>query len=190
LICEIRNVSIASPNAIGKFRNQTQGIIIDCEGGYFAGDSSGGGLFDKTGKKIKDIDDNGESKRLETAHLTNFIAAVRSRKVNELAAEALEGYRSTACCHIANVSHRLGKQTPPDAIREAARANHELEDAFDRCNEYLRQNSVDLRSIQATLGPWVTFDATQQKFVHDFADKANQLSQREYRAPFVVPKIA
>ena len=191
LICEIRNVSIAKgPDPIGKFRNLAQGIILDCEGGYFAGDASGGAFFDKAGKKIKDILDQGESKGLETAHLANFIAAVRSRKPNELAAEAIEAYRSTACCHIANVSHRLGKQTPPDAIRAAAKANRELEDAFDRCNEYLSQNGIDLRSTQAVLGQWLTFDTKEDHFVGNFGDDANKLSQREYRAPFVVPKIA
>ena len=83
--------------------------MIDCEGGYFAGDASGGAFFDKQGKKIKDIPDDGSSKALETAHLSNFVAAVRSRKASDLAAEALQGHLSAACCHMANVSHRLGK---------------------------------------------------------------------------------
>jgi len=81
LICEIRNVSVAKgTDSIGRFRNLTQGIIIDCEGGYFAGDASGGALFDKQGKKIKDILDDGNSMNFETSHLSNFASAVRSRK--------------------------------------------------------------------------------------------------------------
>jgi hypothetical protein len=44
-----------SPAAIGKFRNLTRGLVIDCEGGYFAGDATGGAIFDTQGKKIKDI---------------------------------------------------------------------------------------------------------------------------------------
>ena len=191
LICEIRNVRASkSPDALGKFRNQNRGLIIDCEGGYFAGDASGGALFDKQGKKIKDFPDDGGSKGLETAHLGNFVAAVRSRKSGDLVAEALQGHHSTACCHMANVSYRLGKQTGPDAIRERIQANRELSDAFERCREYLRENEVNLDTTPAVLGPWVTYDSKQERFVNDFAKEANALSQREYRQPFAVPKIA
>src|SRR5258706_3159198 len=117
LICEVRNVRASkSPDAMGKFRNQNHGIVIDCEGGYFAGDASSGAVFDKQGKQIKHFPDDGSSQGLETSHLSNFLAAVRSRKAGDLAAEALQGHNSTACCHIANASHRLGKQPPPQAI--------------------------------------------------------------------------
>ena len=36
----------------------------------------------------------------------------------------------------------------------------------------------------------VTFDPKKERFVDHLADKANALSEREYRKPFVVPKIA
>jgi len=191
LICEVRNVRVSkSPDAMGKFRNQNHGLVIDCEGGYFAGDASGGALFDKQGRKIKDFPDDGGSKRLETSHLFNFVAAVRSRKADDLVAEALQGHYSTACCHMANVSYRLGKQARPEVIRERIQANRDLSDAFERCREYLRENGVDLDATPALLGPWVTFDPKQERFINDLADQANALSQREYRQPFAVPKIA
>jgi hypothetical protein len=47
-----------------------------------------------------------------------------------------------------------------------------------------------LTSAPAVLGPWVAFDPKAERFVNDFAGQANALSQREYRQPFVVPKIA
>jgi hypothetical protein len=49
---------------------------------------------------------------------------------------------------------------------------------------------VDLRATEATLGPWVTFDPRQQRFVKDFAGAANKLSKRTYPKPFVVPRVA
>ena len=134
--------------------------------------------------------DDGSYKTLETTHLANFVAAVRSRKAGDLAAEALQGHCSTACCHMANVSHRIGKQSPPEAIRATIQASRELSDAFDRCREYLRENGVDLGATPATLGPWVTFDPKQERFVGNFAAAANKLSRRQYRKPFVVPKLA
>jgi predicted dehydrogenase len=191
LICEIRNVSAPkSTNAIGKFRNQNHGILIDCENGYFAGDATGGAWFDPQGKKIKDIPDDGSSKNLETAHLANFMAAVRSRQAGDLAAEALQGHFSAACCHLANTSYRLGKSSQPEAIREAIRGTPELQEAFERCQEYLHDNGVDLASTPATLGPWVTLDPKRERFIKDFAGPANKLSQRHYRKPFVVPSMA
>lgn len=191
IICEVRNVRAAQgPGGIGKFRNLEQGIVIDCEHGYFSGDSSGGAIFDKQGKKVKDFPDGGESKGLETAHLTSFVAAVRSRNSGDLHAEALEGHRSTAGCHLANISHRIGKQSSPDEIQSTIRGKSELSDAFERCRGYLSNNGVDLAADPVTLGPWVTLDSKQERFVGDSAKLANKLLRREYRKPYVVPAIA
>jgi predicted dehydrogenase len=191
IICEVRNVSVAKvADPMGRFRNLTQGIVIDCEGGYFAGDASGGAIFDNQRKKLRDILDDGQSKKLEVAHLSNFVAAVRSRNINDLAAEALQGHLSAICCHMANVSHRLGKQSPPPTISASLQANHGLSDAFDRCRDYLRENGIDLGATEAILGPCVTFDSKKERFVDQFASAANKLSHRHYRKPFVVPNIA
>jgi len=191
LICEIRNLSAGkAPGAIGKFRNRTGGVVIDCEGGYFAGDWNGGALFDKDGKKIEDLPYDGSGKTMIDAHLSNFLAAVRGRKRDDLVAEARIGHHSTACCHLANTSHRLGKTASPEAIRASIKGNKEFTDAFDRCRDYLRENGVDLDAKPATLGPLLTYDSKQERFTGDFADEANKLSRREYREPFVVPEIA
>ncbi|WP_435009328.1 Gfo/Idh/MocA family protein [Tundrisphaera lichenicola] len=190
LICEVRNVSAGKdPALMGKFRGRSGGVVIDCEGGYFAGDASGGAIFDREGKEIKDLGKGDSFKELEMAHLTAFLAGVRSRKTGDLAAESIEGHRSTACCHMANVSHRLGKQSSPEAIRASITGNAELADAFERCRGYLSENGVDLEATEATCGPWVTLDGEKGRFVGDFADAAERLSRREYRKPFVVPDL-
>ena len=54
---------------------------------------------------------------------------------------------------MANISHRLGKQSPTETIRAATQANPELADAFERSREYLSQNGVDLGATPATMGP-------------------------------------
>jgi predicted dehydrogenase len=190
LICEIRNVKVAKgASPLGRFRGQNHGIVIDCEGGYFAGDAAGGVIFDRKGRKIKEVPDDGSYRMLEAAHLSNFADAVRSRKSSDLAAEALQGHISTACCHMANVSHRLGKESSPAAVRSTIEGNPELTDAFDRCRKYLRENGVDLDSDRPVVGPWVTFDPKDERFVGGFAEAANKLSRREYRKPFVVPEV-
>jgi len=189
LICEVRNLCVAKgENGLGKFRGHDRGVVIDCEGGYFAGDAPGGAVFDGQGKKIKDFQNrNSGTVDVGTDHVSNFVAAVRSRRAGDLVAGVMEGHLSAACCHMANVSYRLGKQTPTEAIRETIKANREQRDAFERCREYLRENGVDLDVTPAVLGPWVTLDPDQERFIHDFADQANDLSRRVYRPPFVVP---
>jgi predicted dehydrogenase len=190
LFCEVRNIrSGTGPTAMGTFRGRGRGLIIDCEGGYFAGESSGGTLFDPKGKKIRDVTADASGGRLEVRHLTNFVSAIRSRNASELACEAAEGHGSAACCHLANVSHRLGRSAAPDAIRERIKAQPELIEAFERCVEHLGQSGVKLEATPLVLGPWVTYDVKQERFVKDFAKEANALSQREYRRPFVMPKI-
>lgn len=191
LICEVRNLRVGSEaSGIGAFRNRSRGIMIDCEGGYFAGDATGGAFYDYQNKKIKDVTNDGSSRRMEVEHLANFIAAMRSRKASELAADAVTGHHSTAGCHMANLSYRLGRQSSPEAIRERIKSHQEFGDAFERCREYLGKNGVNLGATPATMGPWVTYDAKQDRFVGEFAAEANKLSRREYRAPYVVPEIA
>jgi predicted dehydrogenase len=193
LLCEIRNVETrSSPEGIGKYRNLQGGMIIDCEGGYFAGDATGGTFFDKQGKEIRAIKPSyfGDAEALVTRHVANFIEAVRSRKRDTLHAESRIGYRSVVCCHLANTSHRLGRQEPAESIAESIRTSSELSNAFERCRGYLRENGVDLGATPATLGPWLTFDARQELFTGDFAEKANALARRHYRAPYVMPEIA
>jgi predicted dehydrogenase len=190
LICEVRNIRKGTDTAsIGNVRGRSRGVIIDCEGGYFAGESTGGALFDSQGKKIKDFAPEGGA-RLEVAHFTNFFGAMRSRKPSDLACEAWEGHCSAAAAHFGNVSHRLGQAASPDAIRERMKGQRELGEAFERCREYLAQNGVDLGATPAVLGPWLTYDTKQERFVGEFAQEANALSRRTYRAPFVMPEIA
>ena len=50
--------------------------------------------------------------------LGNFIAAVRSRKTEDLNADILEGHQSTALCHIANISYRLGRTATHEEVEK------------------------------------------------------------------------
>jgi predicted dehydrogenase len=188
MICEVRNFR-APNNDIGQFRGANRGVIVDCEGGYFVGDAAGGTMFDRQGSRIREVHSSTDREDPEALHVANFLEAVRSRKASDLNAEAEVGHVSTACCHMANISHRLGKLYSPPEIRELASANPQLADAFGRCEEYLRANGVNLSDSRAVVGPWVTWDADQQRFVGEFAEAANQLARPEYRKPFEVPEL-
>jgi len=190
ILCEIRGLpSKAGADSMDKFRTVDKGILIQCEEGYFAGGHVGGAVFDNSGGQIKEFR-GVEFSELAVRHLENFAQAVRSRNAQSLGADIREGHVSAAGCHMANVSHLLGAQATPQRIMEVTKANSQLSDAFERCRDHLRANGVDIGKTPAVLGPWVTMDSDQQKFVGEFSDRANKLSKRVYRKPFVVPDIA
>jgi predicted dehydrogenase len=119
-------------------------------------------------------------------HFSNFIAAVRSRKVEDLNADILEGHYSAALCHLANVSIRLGEPVAFNPRTRALGDNKDLAESLDRMEEYLRDNKLKLEETKYLLGRKLTLDAKTESIVGD-AD-ANKLLTREYRKPFVVPE--
>ena len=56
-------------------------------------------------------------------HFKNFLDAVRSRKLEDLNADVLEAHYSSALCHLANISYRLGNEGPLQEAREAVGDN-------------------------------------------------------------------
>lgn len=116
----------------------------------------------------------------------NFIAAVRSRKVEDLNADILEAHYSSALCHLANISYRLGTQEPFNAKTKAFGDNKDAYETLARLEEHLGDNSIKLEETKYQLGKKLAFDATTEKFVGDTA--ANKLLTREYRKDFAVPE--
>jgi predicted dehydrogenase len=88
-----------------------QGVIVQCENGYFAG-RYGGAFYDRAGRKLKSITGDGGAN-----HLANFFAAVRSRRSDKLAAPLETGRVSTSTCLYGNISYRLGA---PATLAQAA----------------------------------------------------------------------
>jgi predicted dehydrogenase len=190
MLCEVRNLKMPkTASALAKYRGINRGIVVDCEGGYYAGDAPGGAIFDTKGRKIKDLELGQKAQEVEEAHVANFVAALHSRKREDLHADAYVGHVSASCLHLANVSYRLGKQAPPEAIADAVRKDTDAHDAVRRCGEHLREAGVDLAKSPATLGPWVAYDAKQDQFTGPLAAEAEALSQRKCREPYVVPSI-
>jgi predicted dehydrogenase len=118
-------------------------------------------------------------------HFGNFLAAVRSRKTEDLNADILDGHYSSALCHLANLSHRLGQEVPFSKPTRAFGDDKEAYEALERMEEHLKGNGVALDGQDYRLGRKLTFDAATESFVGDA--QANELLTRPYRAPFVVP---
>jgi predicted dehydrogenase len=120
-------------------------------------------------------------------HFGNFIEAVRSRKRTDLNAEVENGHYSSALCHLANVSYRLGKQVPFDAGSSVFEGSSAAEETFESMKEHLaRDNSLKLEGTTFHLGRHLAFNPKTERFADD--REANELLFRQYRRPFAVPE--
>lgn len=146
-----------------------------------------GGKFYPKGK------DQGESlPQMEIKQATgnifqNFIDCVRSRKSEDLMADAETAHLSSALCHLANASYRLGKPMQFGKGYEVLPESQPVRDSVKAIEENLQVVlGMDLSKNTYTLGPKLEFDAGAEKFVNN--DEANALITRKYREPFVVPE--
>ena len=181
IIFEMRNLPRKKGDSAmdATYRKTRSPVVIECEGGYYAG----GWACDNKGERIRQFKETGGG-----GHHANFIKAVRSRKVSDLNADILQGHLSTAACHLGNISYRIGRDAARDEIVESLKSNSVLMDAFERFQEHLLMNVVNLHETPRIMGPWITIDSDTEKFVGDFSDEANAYLSRNYRQPFVVPE--
>jgi len=159
------------------------GNYIQCEDASIRLSRGGGGAYDKDGERIHQYKGDGGA-----GHAQNFIDAVRSRRREDLAAEIEVGHLSTVVCHQANVCWRVGSEASVEEVRQSMKSH---EDALNTLSDMLEQldgNAIDLAKQPFILGPMLTYDRKQERFVGENAEKANKLVKCSYREPFVVPE--
>jgi hypothetical protein len=170
-----------------QYRGVRIGIVIECENGHFAGGSGGGWTYDRDGKRVRQFEGSGGD-----THVLNFIQAVRSRKADELTAPLGGGHVSSALCHLANISHRLGTAMTPPELTAQAGSRPEVADAVGRFEAHLAANGVDVGQARPVLGPVLDVLPDEERFAtgseYDLGAWANRLLRDEYRPPFVVPE--
>ncbi len=192
IIVENRNLPMRTGiKGMDHYRQVQEGVILQCERGYFAGFRGGGWIYDTQGKKLKQFVGDGGGK-----HHANFFEAVRTRNAGLLNAPITEGHISSACCLLGNLSYRLGSPTAPDALRKVAGNNREAVETVDRLIQHLRANDVDIAQFPMSAGPWLTINPKTEEIISvegaDASQKlaqAKRLAQGSYRAPFVMPVI-
>ena len=158
------------------------GIVVQCEGGYWAARDAGGWVFDNDGNRIKQFAGGGGG-----GHYRNFITAVRSRKMEDLNADIEKGHISSALCHMGNISYRIGQQKSNEEIKEAIKNNSDMTDSYERMMANLQANEIDFAKEPMTIGPILTMDPKIEKFTGEDSEWANMYVKRNYREPFVVP---
>jgi predicted dehydrogenase len=195
LIFEVRGLPSKKidPNAVGpdgkklkeemdRYKGAQIGIVIECEGGHVTVPSyNSATAYDKDGQVVKEF-------RGGEGHHDNWLRAVRSRKMEDLNADILEGHLSSALCHTGNISYRLGAQKSPDEIKEAIQGDKGLAEAFGRMTEHLAANRIDISQEKVTLGLPLKMDPKTERFLGH--TKADEYLARPYRPGFVVPAKA
>lgn len=183
LIFEVRGLPMKSGmKAMDHYRETQIGVVVQCEGGYFVGGSGGGKFYDKEHKEVQKFGGGGGG------HQANFLKAIRSRKPEDEKAPIIEGHRSAAIIHMANISYRVGQEKSFDETKEAIKGNAELLDSYERMLKHLEANGVNLKESKVTSGSVLKFDPKTEKFTGESSEQANKLVSREYRPPFVVPE--
>jgi predicted dehydrogenase len=187
IIFEVRGLpQKAGANYMDHFRGVRIGIAVECENGYFAGGAGGGWVYDRDGKRVKQFASSGGDK-----HVENFIQAVRSRKTQDLKAPVAGGHTSSALCHLANISHRLGTQMTQPELKAQTSSRADVAETLDRFETHLAANGVDLAQSKPTLGPVLGFLPDEERFAssseYDLGAWANRLIRDDYRPPYVVP---
>jgi len=159
------------------------GVIFYGSDGYVILTSyTSGAAFDADGQLVRRFNGGGD-------HFENFFQAVRSRKVEGLAADILEGHLSSALCHTGEISWKLGQPTRIEEMgqRVESLALADAEDAHDtmqRFANHLKDNSIDPAKTHVTWGAELTMDPKSESFVNH--SEANALLTREYRQPFTL----
>jgi predicted dehydrogenase len=179
LIFEVRGLGTDGfhGSKVGNIAHLEEGTIVDGKKFYPKGESNPVSLASVMKTEVTRGPGRG--------HFGNFIAAVRSRKVDDLNADILEGHHSAALCHLANISYRLGQEVPFNKETKAFGDDKEAYETLDRMKEHLKDNKVALDGLNYRLGRKLNFDTATESFIGD--SEANQLLTRHYRTPFVVP---
>ncbi len=173
LIFEVRGLNT------DRYRGAAVGNVIHCENGYVVFTSYSSAIaFNNDGERIRNFGGGGD-------HYANFVQAVRSGRREDLNADILEGHLSSALCHLANISYRLGTPTAFDARIDAFRDNEPATETFHRMRDHLQDNRVPIDQTNYHLGPQLQINPETERFTNN--ERANPMLTREYRQGFEVP---
>jgi predicted dehydrogenase len=117
-------------------------------------------------------------------HFANFLKAVRSRKVADLNADILDGHVSSALCHLANVSYRLGSEQA-FGKKDVFNGDKDGNATFERMQTHLEENKLVLKGLNFRMGKKLALDPKTETFIGN--KEADLMLTREYRKGFEVP---
>jgi hypothetical protein len=141
-------------------------------------------VYDNDGERTEQI--RGDGGR---GHIPNFLKACRSRNVADLACDVEQGHLSAVMLHTGNISYRIGKPASVAQVDQRVSHQEESRENWEQMKSHLHDNGVDLDVEKPTLGPWLTYDPQNERFIGEHAADANELVKEVYRDPYVIPDV-
>ncbi len=164
-----------------KYQGQGTGNVFELEAGTIQGTK----FFPKGSDKDAPLPAVSVDRRPGGGdHMRNFIEAMRTRKTADLNADILDGHYSSALCHLANASYRIGEEVPFDA--KSITISKEATDAVERMGAHLKENNVSLDGLTYRLGKKLVIDSKTEM---TDSKEANAILRGSYRAPFTLPSV-
>ncbi|HXQ79871.1 MAG TPA: Gfo/Idh/MocA family oxidoreductase [Opitutaceae bacterium] len=161
------------------------GIVVQCEGGYFAG-ANGGAVYDSDRKLVKKFPGDGGA-----GHMPNFLAAVRSRRVGDLAAPVDVAHTGASLCHFGNISYRIGETADLDHVRDSLQTVPAAGQYLEGLAGNLGANGVDIARNPLRLGKWIQVEGDEIAQVESGSEEALQrarfLLRETHRPPYLIP---
>jgi hypothetical protein len=140
-----------------------------------------GTIFDLEGKPVKQFNGGGDGH-----HYRNFQDAVRKRDHKILNADVEDGHLSSALCHLANISLRMGTEVASRDIADKLKdfqGPENMKACWERTAEHLKANNLE--DCKMLVGPRLGFDPVSETFPNN--PKANAMLTRDYRAGYTIP---
>ena len=109
LVFEVRGLLTGPEGGLPVKAGNTVGNLFFGSDGWMWLDGSGFQVY-KGESNEKVMSEPGSDNKAVVLHMQNFLAACRSRRHQDLAAEIEIGATSAALCHLANVSYRVGSR--------------------------------------------------------------------------------
>jgi predicted dehydrogenase len=138
------------------------------------------------GEPIPTMETKTADKKNDHINFVNFIDCVRSRKQEQLNADILEGHYSSALCHLANVSYRLGSEAPFKPRPNFGNGDPAIKQTMELMEEHLvKSGKMNLDESKIRVGKMLKLDSSGEG-VLDANTNVKQLLTRNNRAPFTV----
>jgi predicted dehydrogenase len=135
IVFEVRGLTTGGEGNMALEGSNYIGVIFLGSEGYLTVDCTGYQVYMGEKRELTEHVKHTEAEEWDTApHVDNFLAAVRSRKREELTCDIEQGHLSAALCHLANTSYRTGRALHFDAQSETygrdAEANRYLKGEY------------------------------------------------------------
>ncbi|MCR9115697.1 MAG: Gfo/Idh/MocA family oxidoreductase [bacterium] len=118
----------------------------------------------------------------------SFIAAVRANDPKMANGDAMAAHRGCVVGHLMNNSYRLGTKVPFNAKAGQFGDSKDASEHFLALHEITSKGAgVPEDKANYTLGPWLTFDPSTERFTGDHAEAANKLLKDPNNKGFEVP---